>query len=69
MGKGSSFVGGLLVGFGLAAYVFGTWFWWVLHRMFFMVATSWLTVGVMLASPGLLIVLGLVLARHRKRFA
>jgi hypothetical protein len=68
MGRGSSFVGGLLVGFGLAAYVFGTWFWWVLHRMFIMGVTSWVTVVVMLGCPGLMIVLGLVLAGRRKRF-
>ncbi len=56
------FIGGVLVGFGLATLAFGLWIWSMLHHMYVMGVSSWPALIVMMVLPFLMIVLGIALA-------
>jgi hypothetical protein len=64
------FIGGVLVGLGLASLAFGLWIWTMLHHMFVMGVSNWPGLVVMMLVPFLLILLGIALAvagrQHRE---
>jgi uncharacterized membrane protein YidH (DUF202 family) len=65
------FIGGILVGFGLATLCFGLWTWSMLHHMFIVGTGSWPALIVLMVLPLLMIVLGVALAaagrQHRNK--
>jgi hypothetical protein len=63
------FVGGFLVGAGVATYAVGWYVWLQLRHMFIVDVTSRLLVSLVLAFPAFLIVSGILVARRKRRFA
>jgi hypothetical protein len=65
------FIGGVLVGFGLATLAFGLWVWTMLHHMFIMGISNWPGLIVMGIFPLMMVVLGIALAaagrQHRDK--
>ncbi len=56
------FIGGILVGFGLATLAFGIWVWTWMRHMYIMGVSSWPALIVMLLLPLFMIILGIALA-------
>jgi hypothetical protein len=63
------FAGGLLVGFGLAAYVFVAFFAYMLHHMFIIGINQPFVAVVLLSLPAFSILFGIAMMTLRKRSA
>ncbi len=60
-------IGGALVGFGLASYMFSAWIVWMLSHIFIFGVSSQPKAAVALLCPGLLIVLGIAMIVNGKK--